>query len=229
MVQKRILSTIIAMLVFWIVLDLYKLKQAERAALAKLNYLETLNSREIAQTYYETIRKCYTRKSFWINYAKFLNLDPSKVSMDKTFNWKGYIDDEDLPGFTKEITEIPVLEFSAEQRLVKVKNKMIFNIFLNYALIKISSGRSSVCYGDYRIVKDIFHNVTLADYCSLTQAELTVNGVIVDEDNYFPLKLPKTDELVIDLVEPRDNSWLNDNDICQTMNLDLGGNPKKTD
>jgi len=228
MVRKGILIIIIIALTISIVLDLYNTRKINSNSDMKLNYLETLTLKDDLTSIYNIISSCYTRPSLWHNYYRFLELDPDKVPIDKPIEWESYIEKDDLLNFNKEIKKIPKLKTSIDNRIYRVRNKLIFLQLINYAAGKVYIGREIVCLGGYRLVQDVFHNITLTFNCGFSNTDISINGITLDDQLKFPITLPKSNELDIELSEKESFRWPMKELTCTTSTIDISSLLNKT-
>lgn len=204
----------------WICLDLYRISITKEKVRVKLSYLDTLNSEEVLGTIYEIIKDSYTKPSLRTNYNRFLSLDPNTFSIDKTIDYEEYVDDYDLLGFETETCNIPDIEDKSNEKLARIRNKMIFRTLLEYAVAKLNVG-GICCFPTYRIVKDVFGFITLADSCRFISSQLSLNGTIIEDDSEYPIKLLKADKLQVKLLGVQDHRRLNGGSFRSETTINL--------
>lgn len=199
MLQKGILGLILILVSGWIILDLTEKQQLDLDAGWKFQHLKTLHSADQFEEYFTFFLSNISRRaSLRQNYSQFLNIDPCEVNFQDSIKWELFIDEYDLEAFSEDIEKISNYGKKNNLGLDTIRNKMIYDQLLNYAVGKTwNSGMC--CFGQYFINKDIYNNISLASHsCELYREKISINGEKhIAVKPFFSTTLPQANTLHI--------------------------------
>lgn len=175
------------------------MQQIKKDVTHKLHFLVDQSDALNFQAFYQKIKnETKKKKSLEIWFEKYYEIDPNIIDFNEEINWKEYIDEYDLEEFTSHIKKIPkVSEKSSSNQLSVIRNKLIYRDLLQYALSRVGTS-ITCCFGGYRVMQDLFYNVTVYDSCPYEKVT-TVNGYQKKPHGHY--RIPISDSLLINTID----------------------------